>query len=413
MTTPREQATLGIASECEPVEVAVPNRADEARAAMATVAALREQDVPRRDILVVASNLQDYEPLLARAAIRHGITPTVWTQLDLADTQLYRLLHRTASLLATDRPTAAGLRAVLANGWVPPIPTESNWPMAQAAVDAAFEGVHPRATATIAGWRERFDDEGDDSRVQTVLTWLNSEHPPNPDVVEAVLRGLVERYRTYVLPTIQDGDDPALMNTETAARATVRLEDLVGQVGAKYRTRREERRIEASWTSVAGLIESVASQAPGRREHANARAIDIIAPNDVWPRQAAYVIVLGLVEGEWPRPADSSIPVSVRRAINAGYESAETLLPRPSWTGGRARDQFAEVLDAATEGVLLLRYTETVEGETVPRSSLLDPVSTRQASQETRAHLLRETDDDSADLLAGLDWAPTNGGGRE
>jgi ATP-dependent helicase/nuclease subunit B len=394
MTAPHEEPTLGDAYENNPIEVAVPTPADEARAAMATVAALREHDVPQQDVLVVASTLREYEPTLARAAIRHGLTPTFWTQLDLSDTQLYHLLHRTALLLAAERPTAAALQGVLANGWVPRRLDEDRWPMAPAAVDALFEGVHPRATATVTGWRERFDGE-DDDRVHTFLGWLAREHPPKPDVVEGILDGLVDRYRTQVLPTVQDGDGPALLATETAARATVRMETLVGQVGAKYRTRRDERRIEASWTSVAGLIESIASQ-----------------PNDVWPRRTKYLIVLGLVESEWPSPADTPIPVTLRRAINAGHEDSDALLPRPSWTGGRARDQFAEVLSAASEGVLLIRHTESVEGETVPRSSLLETIPTRQASQETRAHLLRETDANHPDVLAGLDWAP-KGGDRE
>ncbi|MFW5950159.1 MAG: hypothetical protein ACOCR6_02275, partial [archaeon] len=264
-------------------------------------------------------------------------------------------------------------------------------------------GISPPTAKTLADWRDRFAADGCDGRILTLLDWLAHERSPTPDIVEAVLQGLVVRYHDHVLLKVKEADVPALLDSVTAARATNRLETLVGQVAAKYRARRTASRITASWTSVAGLIESVATQAPGRREHGNAREIDLIGPNDVWPRQVGYVIVVGLVEGEWPRAAESPIPSTLRRAINAGTGTAEPIVPRPAWTGGRAIDQFAEVIDAATEGVLLMRHTRTHAGETVPRSSLLETVPTTAADEQARKSLLRHTDVESAAVLDALD----------
>lgn len=98
------------------VEMPVPHVPDEARAAMAAVGALLDSGVSTRDVLIVASDLDVYEPALARAAIREGLTPTFWTQLDLADTHLYRVLDATCTLLNADRLAARDLQTVLAMG---------------------------------------------------------------------------------------------------------------------------------------------------------------------------------------------------------------------------------------------------------------------------------------------------------
>lgn len=263
----------------------------------------------------------------------------------------------------------------------------------------AFEGIAPNTRDSLANWREKFAAGESGDRVLTLLDWLAHDHSPTPPTVEAVLRGLVERYREHVLPTIMADDVPALLDTETAARATVRMETLVEQVAAKYRSRRTSSRITASWTNVASLIESVASQSPGRREHADARAIDVMAPNDVWPRQVQYVLVVGLVEAEWPSATDSLVPAELREGINAGHDEAESIVPRPSWTAGRAIDQFGEVLGAATEGVLLLRHTQSVGGAAVPRSSLLDMVPVSTADEQTRDQLLHETETQPDEII--------------
>ena len=392
--------TLDVEPDVPLVEIPVSRPQDESRAAFTVVDRLLDSGIPKREILVVASTLQDYEPDLARAAIRRGLTPTFWTQLDLENTQLYRLLHGTVKLLGENRfHTATDLQTILAMGWTPPNPDEDAWPVTQLEAVNAFEGITPNSVESLAQWHTEFASRENADQVLTLLNWLGRDHSPAPQTVEAVLSGLVERYREYVLPTVMDDDGPALLDTETAARTTVRMETLVKQVAAKYRARRSSARMAAAWTNVASLIESVASQAPGRREHANALAIDVMEPNDVWPQKSKYVIVLGLVEGEWPSPADSQVPAELRDAINGGHEGAEAIVPRPSWTGGRAVDQFAEVLDAATDGVLLLRHTQTVEGEGVPPSSLLDMVPTSTAAEHEREALLRDTPADSEEIL--------------
>lgn len=406
--------TLDVDSEVPLVELPVSTPKDEARAAFSAVETLLEAGVPRREILVVASRLREYEPTLSRAAIRLGLTPTFWTQLDLKNTQLYQLLYTACELLdGGENLTAENLQTLLAMGWTPPEPESDAWPLTQQATGLAFEGIEPDAQRSLSEWHDEFADTEHGQRVQDLLDWLDQDRPPAPEAVEGVLHGLVERYREHVLPLVKDDDVPALLDTETAARTTVRMETLAEQVAAKYRTRRSDSRMAASWANVASLIEAVASQAPGRREHANARAIDVMEPNDVWPKTAEYVIILGLVEGEWPSPTESLVPAELRHAINADQELTETLLPRPSWTGGRAVDQFAEVLDAASEGVLLLRHTQTIAGEAKPPSSLLEMVPTSRADVQVQETLLRDTTADPDPLLDALGLSDSQHGDQE
>lgn len=406
--------SLDVDPEIPLVEVPVSRSQDEARAAFNVVNSLLESGVQKRDILVVASTLQEYEPALARAAIRLGLTPTFWTQLDLEYTQLYQLLYHTCKLLGAGRfLTATDLQTTLTMGWTPPDPDEEAWPITQLESVNAFEGIAPNTRNSLAKWCNTFESSEYGDPIHSLLDWLDKDHAPTPSTVEAVLPGLVQRYREHVLPAVMANDAPALLDTETEARGTVRMATLVEQVAAKYRARRNSSRITASWTNVASLIESVASQAPGRREHANARAIDVMEPNDVWPRQAQFVIVVGLVEGAWPTPTDSLVPAGVRDAINAGHEGTESIVPRPSWTAGRAIDQFSEVLNAATEGVLFLRHTQTIEGEAVPPSSLMDMVPTSTADDTVPEKLLRNTSADPDEILEPLGFAKSLRGEQE
>ena len=406
--------TLDVDNEVPHVEVPVATPQDEVRASFSAVETLLDAGVPRREILVVASSLREYEPPLSRAAIRLGLTPTFWTQLDLTNTQLYQLLYTTCELLdGGENLTAENLQTALTMGWIPPDPDVDTWPLPQRAAGFAFEGIEPDAQFSLSAWHDELAGTEKGGHVHTLLDWLDQDRSPAPETVEGVLHGLVEQYREHVLPVVKDDDVPALLDTETAARATVRMETLAEQVAAKYRSRRTDSRMAASWANVASLIEAVASQAPGRREHANARAIDVMEPNDVWPKTARYVIILGLVEGEWPSPTESLVPAELRHAINADQELTETLLPRASWTGGRAVDQFAEVLDAATEGVLLVRHTQTIAGEAKPPSSLLEMVPTSTADAQIQETLLRDTTADPDPLLDALGLSDPENGDRE
>ena len=140
--------TLDVDPEIPIVELAVSRSQQEARAAFNAVDALLESGVSKREVLVVASSLQEYEPTLSRAAIRLGYTPTFWTQLDLENTQLFRLLHTTCELLQGGRNlTAENLQTLLAMGWTPPDSMEEVWPLTQQEVVAAFEGIPNANTA--------------------------------------------------------------------------------------------------------------------------------------------------------------------------------------------------------------------------------------------------------------------------
>jgi ATP-dependent helicase/nuclease subunit B len=132
----------------------------------------------------------------------------------------------------------------------------------------------------------------------------------------------------------------------------------------------DQGRADRSWATVAGLLETLATQHPGRREHANATAVDIVAANDVWGRQVPYVVALGLCDGVWPRRPETPLPPTLCRATLVGDGQFARLAPRPQWAYRRQRDQFVKTLQAGTAGVVLTRPTRTPDGVDRPPSPL-------------------------------------------
>ena len=136
------------------------------------------------------------------------------------------------------------------------------------------------------------------------------------------------------------------------------------------------------------MCESLARQRPGRREHANARALDILEANDIWGREIPFVVAIGLVDGEWPTRANSTVPPELQHAILTGNGPAERLTPQTAWLAGRDLDQFHDTLTAATTGIIVTRHVRDVDGSQQTRSPLLDHIDFEPISRDARQRLL-------------------------
>ncbi|SEH46132.1 ATP-dependent helicase/nuclease subunit B [Halopenitus malekzadehii] len=369
------------------VELVTTTRRAEARSAMATVAALRGAGVGVRDVAVVARDLDEYEEPLYRAAVQYGATPVFWTQLRVTRTTPFALLEAVCKVLAATDLDAEALCRPLEHGWCPPdishpasaadsdeIRADSStaWPLDPRTIRNGLVAL-PADRRTIDEWAETLSETPSvDDRIRTYVEWMRSRPAPSPDAVGAVFGDVVDAYERAGLPATKARDSPALIETERDARAVVRLEALVRQLPYKYADRIAEGTLTQSWDDVADLARLIATQRPGRREHSNARAVDVLEANDVWLLDVPYVVVVGLVDGEWPRTSESPIPPELQEAVLAGAEGTSTLAPRTAWTDGRDRDQFDDACRAAGRGLVLTRHTETMDGDPRRRSPLLD-----------------------------------------
>ncbi|KKF39411.1 hypothetical protein FK85_28750 [Halorubrum saccharovorum] len=135
--------------------------------------------------------------------------------------------------------------------------------------------------------------DGVDDRFRRFVEWLDAAPAPEPESVASVLGETVEGYADRGLPETKAADSPALLDTETDARAVVRVRTLVRQLRHKFSDRLEAGTLERSWSDVADLAGVIATQRPGRREHSNARALDVFEANDVWTLEVPYVIAVG------------------------------------------------------------------------------------------------------------------------
>lgn len=191
-----------------------------------------------------------------------------------------------------------------------------------------------------------------------------------------------------MLPNQQTVYSPALLETRTKARTVVRLETLVDQVKSKYAQRLADGSADETWTTVAGICESLATQRLGRREHADPLSLDILEANDIWARETSFVITLCLVEGEWPRLPEGILPEEVQHTVPAGTGPAKHLSPRTAWMGGLDYDQFIDTLQAATVGIVVTRHTRNVKGVPRFRSSLLTALAVERVGNTARRHFL-------------------------
>lgn len=369
-------------------EIVATTRREEARTVMAAVASLRGSGVPVRDIAVVVRDLDTYEEPLYRAAIQYGVTPVFWTQLRVTQTRPYALVESVCGVLGSDELTPAEYCRPLEYRWCPQSSTSGAWPVGPGVIQESVEQL-PNEQRTVGEWYDELEANPDiDERLVTYAEWLDECPDPAPEAVENVLTGVVETYEELGLAVSKGNDSPSLVETERDARAVVRVQTLVGQLRHKYADRLNEGTVDRSWSSVAELSQLIATQRPGRREHSNARAVDIFESNDVWLVDVPYVIAVGLVDGEWPQQTQSVIAPELQEAILRGDGRVGTLAPRTAWTTGRDRDQFDDTLRAARTGLIVTRHTESPTGEERRPSPLLRHLNTDLVPSDERRRLV-------------------------
>ena len=379
------------APSCPVVELPAPTRREEARAVMATISELRDRGVDVRDIVVVARDLDPYEQPLTRAAIQYGVTPVFWTQLRVTRTEPYALIAALCTLFGAGDVAATTLLEPVAQRWAPPTDTAS-WPLEQSTIQAALEAL-PSGHRSIAEWAETIQTHTTDERLTTYCDWLlsHAEREPTPETVGTVLGASIDAYRETSVPARKQADSPALMATETAARATVRVTRLVKQVSHKYDEWLADGTVSRSWDAVQELCELLATQRPGRREHSNAWAIDIMEANDVWALSVPFVIAVGATAVEWPAQIDSVVPTELQESVLAGAGETDIVAPRTAWGNGRDRDHFADAMRAAERGVIVTRYTQTADGGVVYPSPFLASLEMETVSEQARTQLVSTT----------------------
>ncbi|QLC35160.1 hypothetical protein EFA46_012980 (plasmid) [Halarchaeum sp. CBA1220] len=379
-----------LAADVPAVELVATTRRREARAALASVDALLERGVPASDVAVVARDVDRYERPLASAATEYGRHLSVWTQLALRDTLPYRLLvacldvlvaHAVGAREAEDpgRPGRVGadtLFAPLDYEWVPPdARSRAVWPLAHPDVSAVRHRVDDGRARTLADWTARLADVSGPTAagVRRLLRWARDRSAtPGPRAVEDTLEPLLDAFDDVVLPARLDADTPDLADTSRTARALVRSRALLGEARRKYADWLDRGHVSRGWTAVRDVLDAVATTRPGRREHDNAERVDVLDANDTWLRDYRYVVAVGLVDGEWPDRPDGALPAALRDAVVAGDGPASRLGVRGAWTEERDADHFVDAARAATDGLVLTRFTEDSAGTTYHRSPLLE-----------------------------------------
>jgi len=383
--------------EIPTVEIVSPTQRDEVRAAMAVAASLRDHGVSIRDIVVVVRDLDAYEEPLCRVAIQYGLAPVFWTQLRVTRTRPYALIEAVCDVLNEGRVDVETLLRPLDFCWSPrSIPDQNGqsvsmsrqWPIDPATVSQVTERL-PDGSRTISQWADVLEaSECADRRFRRFVEWLDDAPPPEPKSVSALLGDVIEAYAEHGLPETKAGDSPALLETETGARAVVRVRTLVRQLRHKFADRLEEGTADRSWGDVADVASVIATQRPGRREHSNARSLDVLEANDVWALDVPYVVTLGLTADQWPRPPESVLPPEFQEAVLQGDGQSGLLAPQPAWIGGRDRDQFSDTLQAAGRCIVVTRYTQTREGNEVHPSPLLGYLDTERVDERDRVRLV-------------------------
>jgi ATP-dependent helicase/nuclease subunit B len=166
------------------------------------------------------------------------------------------------------------------------------------------------------------------------------------------------------------------------------MKPLIRQLRQKYADQLDKGTHTRSWKRVREIINSIATQRPGRREHSHARALDIFEANDVWLLDMPYVIAAGLVAGEWPKKTENIVPPELQEEILRGNDNVGTLAPQTSWTTGRDRDQFADTVGVASSGLIITRHTETATGETQEPSIYLEQMDATTVPDDERRRLM-------------------------
>lgn len=380
----------------------------EARLAAGVVAGLLREGVSPSDVLVVARDADAYERALERAAGRHGVSLAVWAQLPVERTLPYRLFEACCTLLGTAEPSLSMLLAPLERQWVPPTAESDVWPLSTNQVAAVRSSLAGSAgqEQPISAWLGELDDDTFPP-LRTYLEWVAAQpETPEPAALHGTFEPVFETYRDRVLPTVFAADEPDLGRTAQHARAIVRIEELLVDTRAKYAEWLDADDLPRTWHAVAELAERVVTTRPGRREHANAAAVDVVDATDAWLRKVPHVVAVGFVDGVWPRRPESVFPSAFRRAVVEGNSAAARRLAVPGrWTTGRETDHLASAVGAATEQLICSRYRRDREGTEQERSELLSTLAPKTVPAAAETLLQAGTLPDSL--------APDNSGGSQ
>ncbi|GAB7093745.1 hypothetical protein JCM30237_08970 [Halolamina litorea] len=402
----RNDTETAVAPGLDAAEFVADTPEGEARVAAAVVAGHLRNGVSPSDVLIVARDAGEYERSLRRALGRHGATLAVWAQLPAERTVPYRQFAAVCELLGNDGVDVEGLLEPLSFEWVPPQGDAEEgstaWPLSAARVGALRAGLadeSPDPTErSVDGWADRLDDAVDSGQVpgadaaalRTFLDWVREQPTaPEPPDIHRTFEPLVESGRETALPAVFAADSDDLSRTSRYARALSRVEELLTDTRAKYDEWLAAGDVPRSWLAVADLAERVVTTRPGRREHANAAAVDAIDATDAWLREVPHVVAVGLVDGVWPRRVESVFPEAFRSAVVKGDSAAARRLAVPGrWTAAREVDHLASGLGAATESLAVTRYRRDREGTAMERSPLLSRVSADSVDESATQSLL-------------------------
>ncbi|MFW5938889.1 MAG: hypothetical protein ACOCSD_04605 [Halolamina sp.] len=379
----------------------------EARLAAAVVGGHLRNGASPSEVLVVARDASEYERPLRRATRRHGVTLAVWAQLPVERTIPYRQFSAVCTMLGADEPVLDQVLAPLEFQWVPPSVADedadsSAWPLAPERIGelrgALAAGSAEPSARSIAGWAGRLAaavdtadvDPGTAEQFRSLLAWARAQPAtPEPSSIHRTFEPLIEAGREVALPAVFADDSADLSRTSRYARALSRVEALLTDSRAKYDEWVAAGDVPRSWLAVADIAERVVATRPGRREHANAAAVDVIDATDAWLRESPHVVAVGLVDGIWPRRVESVFPEALRQAVVAGDSAAARRLAVPGrWTPAREVDHLASGLGAATETLACTRYRRDREGTGRERSLLLADVSTERVDESATQSLL-------------------------
>jgi len=368
------------ADSVETVEIVSDSRHDEARRVIDVVVHYLQAGGSVSDVAVVAPNLSTYEAPLTDAAAEYDLPTAVWTQLPLTDTLPYRLVSSLCGVLDQTPSTLEEFLEPIEYQWVPPSDQRGETitgplpPETHSTIRSDLRGeMESTVERPVSAWCDRAESVESAPLLAEYAEWIRTHRhdgaPSGPQVL-AALTPLLDAYEETVLPKRKEQDDATLSRTARTARAVVRMQELVEEIRDKYETRVADG-MEPSWRQVHRLAESIGGLRAGRREHANARALDVIDANDMWAMSREVVIAVGLRQNGWIERPGGVLPAELRDRIVAGEGAVSALGFRAKYSEARVRDHFGDTIAAAEETLVLTRPRADTDGTELPRSPLL------------------------------------------